>query len=131
MIGVPGDKVTYNNKQLFINDKPVPQEHVGMDNLEKKNRLGIIDYIKVKTMSETLGDTNYQIFNELDFGLKRTFEVPEGSYFMMGDNRDGSNDSRSWGFVDEDLIVGKAVAVWMHWDNFFSLPNFSTAGGIE
>lgn len=131
VIGVPGDRITYINKQLFINDSPVPQEYVGMDNLEKKNQLGIIDYVKVKTMSETLGDTNYQIFNELDFGLKRTFEVPEGSYFMMGDNRDGSNDSRSWGFVDEDLIVGKAVAVWMHWDNFFSLPNFSTAGGIE
>ena len=119
VIGVPGDKVTYFNKQLFINDKPVPQEYVGMD---------ITGHI---IMSETLGETNHLLWNKPGQGQNWTTEVPEDSYFMIGDNRDGSNDSRIWGMVKEELIVGKAVAVWMHWDNFFSLPNFSTVGGIE
>ena len=49
----------------------------------------------------------------------------------MGDNRDHSSDSRVWGVVPENNIVGKAFAVWMHWDSFFSIPSFSRAGLIE
>jgi len=48
----------------------------------------------------------------------------------MGDNRDNSNDSRFWGFVPDHLIIGKAVSVWMHWDEFFSLPSFSNVRAI-
>ena len=57
--------------------------------------------------------------------------VKPGHYFMMGDNRDNSSDSRIWGQVPEKDIVGKAFAVWMHWDSFFSLPSFSRVGMIE
>ena len=57
--------------------------------------------------------------------------VKPGHYFMMGDNRDNSSDSRIWGQVPERDIVGKAFAVWMHWDSLFSVPSFSRVGGIE
>jgi signal peptidase I len=49
----------------------------------------------------------------------------------MGDNRDNSSDSRCWGLVPEDNIVGKAVAVWMHWERFIHLPSFNRVGAIK
>ena len=57
--------------------------------------------------------------------------VPQGHYFMMGDSRDNSSDSRVWGPVPEERIVGKAFARWMFWDDFLSVPSFSRAGKIQ
>jgi signal peptidase I len=57
--------------------------------------------------------------------------VKPGHYFMMGDNRDNSSDSRVWGQVPERDIVGKAFAVWMHWATFLSIPSFDRVGAIK
>jgi signal peptidase I len=57
--------------------------------------------------------------------------VRPGHYFMMGDNRDNSSDSRVWGQVPEADIVGKAFAIWMHWDTFLSIPSFNRVGLIK
>ena len=81
---------------------------------------------------EDLSGVEHQIQTDLmrrndDFSVT----VKAGHYFMMGDNRDNSSDSRVWGQVPEKDIVGKAFAIWMHWDSFFSIPSFQRVGSIK
>lgn len=117
VVGLPGDRISYENKVLYINGEPAPQQFVAALPAGKPEH---------KLLLESLGEVEHQIYNSLTTGQNmREVVVPEGHYFMMGDNRDHSNDSRFWGFVSEDLIVGKAFAVWMHWEGWSSLPQFS------
>lgn len=121
VIGLPGDKVTYKNKVLYINGVKASQTFVS----EKW-------FPHSELLTEQLGEVAHSVYR--DVGAPATdveVVVPANKYFMMGDNRDNSNDSRFWGFVPEDNIVGKAFAVWLHWDTFFSLPSFSRNGVIK
>jgi signal peptidase I len=123
VVGLPGDRVTYVNKTLYINGEAQPQELLAQLPPSRPQRL---------VMQERLGDVQHQIFRDVNRkGIVGEWVVPEGHYFMVGDNRDNSNDGRYWGFVPDELLVGKAFAVWMHWESFFSIPDFGDARAIN
>lgn len=124
VIGLPGDKVNLIKGQLFINGEKMAQKAYIDEPAAPRSVL----------MMEDLGSTEHLMQRRnLPTRLSLNFSttVPTGHYFMMGDNRDNSSDSRVWGPVPENRIVGKAFARWMFWDSFTSLPSFERAGKIQ
>ncbi len=137
VVGVPGDRVAYLNKRLTINGQPVP-----MQSLPEYYDSGLMSYFQ--QFSEQLGTTEHRILNNKNsspgywigvesFAFKENCHyslegvecvVPPGHYFMMGDNRDNSQDSRYWGFVPDENIVGKAFFIWMNFSDIKRIGSF-------
>jgi signal peptidase I len=113
VVGLPGDHITYYNKVLYINGKRCPQqllgeyEGVGSDT-------GSGDELVFR---EKLGDVTHKMLIEPgNPSMNGEYVIPPDEYFVMGDNRDNSNDSRYWGFVPDANLIGKAFMIWLNWD---------------
>lgn len=125
LIGLPGDHLQYRHKVLYINGVKAEQTYLATLALPRGTELA----------SEKLGDVVHDINKQVDSFYPIADEVDvtvePGHYFMMGDNRDNSADSRFWGQVPQENIVGRAFAVWMHWESLFSVPSFDRVGKIR
>ncbi|HYC36902.1 MAG TPA: signal peptidase I [Usitatibacter sp.] len=140
VVGTPGDHVEYRGKRLSINGVAVPMQPAGFYTDAELN------YLRLPAFTEKLGEKAHQMMivpaqPPVDLAQVRQFahrgnceynddgfacKVPAGHYFMMGDNRDQSSDSRYWGFVPDDHIKGRAFLVWMNFGDFKRIGN-----GIE
>ena len=124
VIGLPGDHIEYRGKVLTVNGHEMRQELIAqLPPLAPTYQI----------VEENLDGVSHIVRKELMRNGPEEFAitVEPGHYFMMGDNRDNSSDSRVWGQVPERNIVGKAFAIWMHWERVLSLPSFSRVGVIR
>ena len=111
VVGLPGDHIAYYNKVLYVNSKPVVRDFAGQ--YKGPGQTYANEYIE-----DLEGDKHsILLLPARPNNLQGEYIVPEGTYFVMGDNRDNSNDSRVWGPVPESNLVGKAFMIWMHFSD--------------
>jgi len=128
VIGLPGDHIAYRDKVLYVNGQRMNQSPDGQFDTHTQGAP-----ISMR-LEEQLGDVKHPILINPEqpgtpFPQYMTeFVVPPGQYFMMGDNRDNSSDSRFWGTVPERNLVGKAFMIWMSWDSNAGRPALSRVG---
>lgn len=113
VVGLPGDRIAYYNKQVYVNGKRIKQVSLGAYTGVGQGR----NMTGAEHLIEDLSGAEHSILVQKNTpSTEGVYVVPKGHYFVMGDNRDNSNDSRYWGTVAEDNLVGKAFFIWMNWD---------------
>ena len=129
IVAIPGDNISYSDDQLVINDKAIEIKnigpYIGVDSGKSMN-----NYKLVQEFIDTLPHEILINPNRRSKEIPK-ITIPEGHYFVMGDNRSHSSDSRFWGFVPEEYIIGRAIGIWMHWDWNYNTMQFSRIGGFN
>ena len=119
LIGKPGDVIRYQNKKLYVNNTPLDQELISSKPGELIIKETFEETSRIIRLRETASEFPYEV------------TVPSGHYFVMGDNRDNSSDSRIWGFVPRENFMGTAEVIWATWECWLCLPSFERAGKIK
>jgi len=129
VVALPGDTISYEKDQLTVNGETVDYRKIGAyQGVDSGKAMSgyrhvreLIDHADHDILLHPLGHSRE---------LSKT-TVPEGHYFVMGDNRSHSSDSRFWGYVPEDYILGRAIGIWMHWDWNHNTMQLSRIGGFD
>ena len=119
LIGKPGDTIRYINKKLYINGDPIDQKLISLSGEETLLQEVFKDSKRIIRVQG--GSASYP----------EEFSVPAEHYFVMGDNRDNSSDSRYWGFVPRENFMGTGEMIWMTWECWTCLPSLNRAGFID